>query len=476
MYIQNRNLYVPEIRMDFEDQPSIGPEPQLVEVRETLYADRVTTWYAYVPTCYREGTALPLVLQMHGGGGDGLADALGTDWARLAEERGFLVVFPSSNRYGRWECDEADIETLRRLIESVCRRYTVDRTRIYMQGMSNGDMITTAFALEHPELLAAVGYIAGPLPKEMLPHMPKAPLPCIQIRGEKDVRFGQKMEFERGDVYAPKSAMNDFSRCMWMQANHTAQVPQMFLQGKDNFFVYSGPCDVLYWEVKDMGHRYPANVAAVFWDFCYSGWAKVDGKSVRLSPRRTFSPPDLQFAVAVGGQGVFRDGAVVPFTVGSEPDCLLVHPARREEDPYYDVGEMQLTPAVYVPVEALAIGFGGTYALEENGRSAVFHTADNRTIRFLRGRAAVFVDGELLALKKPCFARFGLFFVPIVEVASEVFQCFTAETDGVVAVSSRPVELTKGAARILAHQLHAPARYPEPDPEAYFAQREAAER
>ena len=179
MSIPNRNIYTPEIRMDFENQPSIGPEPKLVEVRETLYADRITTWYAYVPTSYREGTALPLVLQMHGGGGDGLADALGTDWARLAEERGFLVVFPSSHRYGRWECDEADIETLRRLIESVCQRYTVDRTRTYMQGVSNGDMITTAFALEHPEVLAAVGYIAGPLPKEMLPHMPKAPLPCI---------------------------------------------------------------------------------------------------------------------------------------------------------------------------------------------------------------------------------------------------------------------------------------------------------
>jgi len=65
-------------------------------------------------------------------------------------------------------------------------------------------------------------------------------------------------------------------------------------------------------------------------------------------------------------------------------------------------------------------------------------------------------------LKKPCFSRYGLFFVPIVHAAEELFGCFTGENDGVVAVSERPVQLSKGGARIIAHSLNAPARYPEP--------------
>lgn len=90
-------------------------------------------------------------------------------------------------------------------------------------------------------------------------------------------------------------------------------------------------------------------------------------------------------------------------------------------------------------------------------------------VRLYQNSCAVQTENGLIALKKPCLYRFGLFFVPVEEVASEVFGCFTWQTDGVVAVSDRPVELTRGAARILAHQLRAPARYAEPDVHAAFA-------
>lgn len=94
-----------------------------------------------------------------------------------------------------------------------------------MQGMSNGAMITTAFVLPHP---------------------PKGALPCIQIRGEKDVRLLHQ-NFERGDAYEPKSAINDFNRCMWMETNHTERTPESYLLGKDNFLIYRGlSCDLIY--------------------------------------------------------------------------------------------------------------------------------------------------------------------------------------------------------------------------------------
>ena len=462
MSIQNRNAYRPEIRLDFEAQRPIGEEPRLIEVRENLYEDRETTWYEYVPASYRPDMPIPLVLQMHGGGGDGLRDALETDWHRVAEEKGFLVVYPTSYRYGRWECDDADIETIRRLILRVCQRYAVDTGRIYMQGISNGDMITTAFALEHPEMLAAAGFVVGALPKEMLPHLPRGSLPCIQLRGEKDVRFGQRMDFDTSDVYAPKSQMNDYNRRMWMEANHATGSPEVYLRGKDNVIVYRGdPCDVIYWEIKDMGHRYPALVPSAFWEYCYSGWAKRDGKSVRLRPDRLFQPED-QFVLAVGGRAIYRQGKTLPLTTGGDAQCLLVRPAHQEEDPFYDVGEMLLTPAVYAPVEALALGLDCRWEVDENGRTALLRDGKGITYRFYNDSTAVFLNDEMHALKKPCFHRYGLFFVPVVEVVSELFDRFTAETDGVVAVSSKPVELSRGAARVMAHQLGAPARYPEP--------------
>lgn len=113
------------------------------------------------------------------------------------------------------------------------------------------------------------------------------------------------MGFEKNDVCKPKSLMNDFNRRMWMSVNQTVETPEMFIQGKDNFFLYKGPeCDLIYWEVKDMGHRCPAYVAECFWECCYSGWSKVNGRSVRGVPTRAFPKAGKQAALAVGGKAV----------------------------------------------------------------------------------------------------------------------------------------------------------------------------
>ena len=66
MSISNRNIYKPEISVNFEAQMPIGAEPELMEVSENLYEDRMTIWYEYVPSSYQSGIAVPLVLQMHG--------------------------------------------------------------------------------------------------------------------------------------------------------------------------------------------------------------------------------------------------------------------------------------------------------------------------------------------------------------------------------------------------------------------------
>ncbi len=55
MSIQNRNENQPEIVLDFEDQSAAPAPDRLLEVREPLYGGRVTTWYEFVPSGYREG-------------------------------------------------------------------------------------------------------------------------------------------------------------------------------------------------------------------------------------------------------------------------------------------------------------------------------------------------------------------------------------------------------------------------------------
>ena len=453
---------LPELLVDFENQPPCRGKAPLLEKRAELVEGIESFWYEYVPTCYTGETAVPLVLEMHGGRGDGLRDAEATDWRRLAEEENLIVVYPNARRLGRWECDELDMELLCRLLKRLCAAYRIDVTRIYMQGCSNGEMITTTFALCHPEWLAAAGFVCGPLPADMLLQKPSLPLPCIQLRGEKDVRFPYGSADET-DIYRPKSMMNDLNRLMWKKQNGLQLIPQMLLHGKDNFFWYSGTqADLLYWEVKDMGHRYPVSTAHCFWELCYSRWARVDGQCVRLREEQPLEDVLPQFAFAVGGDGIYAGGEVRRFHSGQTPVCLVGKPTRREADPLFDVGEMLLTPSVYLSLEAFSAGMGGTFRIAPDGSEAFLLSPDGKEYHLEKNSSVVYEGKKICSLKKPRLYYYGSFYVPACELAQDALELYAAQTDDAVVISKVPCELTKGGARIISRLVNAPARYPEP--------------
>jgi phospholipase/carboxylesterase len=92
----------------------------------------------YVPEAREETAPMPLVVALHGGHGHG-RDFL---WSWLADgrSRGALVLAPTS-RDRTWSImgglDE-DADGLREMVESVARRYPVDRERVLLTGMSDG--------------------------------------------------------------------------------------------------------------------------------------------------------------------------------------------------------------------------------------------------------------------------------------------------------------------------------------------------
>lgn len=137
------------------------PPISRLQVRQAeLVPGQVNTWYEYIPERYEAGgEPVPLVVQLHGGGQDGRRWASLTMWHLMAERENLIVVYPNSPQYGCWMCDDTDVQYLYDLIERLCDCYRIDRSRIYMQGMSNGDMMTLAFTMKHPEVLAAAGYM-----------------------------------------------------------------------------------------------------------------------------------------------------------------------------------------------------------------------------------------------------------------------------------------------------------------------------
>jgi poly(3-hydroxybutyrate) depolymerase len=179
---------------NFESKQACPPVFGLKEKRAELVAGMVNIWYEYVPSHYDPGKKYPLVVELHGGGMDGKRWAAMSMWHMLAEDYGLIAVYPNSPDYQAWMLGERDVKYLYDLIERVCSEYSIDRSRIYMQGMSNGDQMTLAFSMKHPEVLAAAGFSTGPTAIDLFDEKekPLAPLPVIQMRGEKDVLYIMK--------------------------------------------------------------------------------------------------------------------------------------------------------------------------------------------------------------------------------------------------------------------------------------------
>jgi polyhydroxybutyrate depolymerase len=157
----------------------------------------------HVPPAAPAAAPRPLVLVLHGGGGnpEGMAPLTGMD--RLADREGFLVAYPAgtgvfARKLLTWNAGPAccgwardhevdDVAFLRAVVADVGSRCSLDRRRVYATGMSNGAMMCYRLAAEAGDLVAAVGPVAG----AMLcpPPRPDAPaVPVLHIHSVDDPR------------------------------------------------------------------------------------------------------------------------------------------------------------------------------------------------------------------------------------------------------------------------------------------------
>jgi poly(hydroxyalkanoate) depolymerase family esterase len=125
------------------------------------------------PALSARGRGWPLVVMLHGCEQTATQFAQGTRMNRLAERKGFAVLYPQqaltahARRCWKWY-DKATQEgggeaaTIAALITKIAGSYTIDRSRIYIGGMSAGAGMANIVALRHPELIAAVGLHSGP--------------------------------------------------------------------------------------------------------------------------------------------------------------------------------------------------------------------------------------------------------------------------------------------------------------------------
>jgi predicted esterase len=111
------------------------------------------------PSAVRAGARAPLIVALHGAGGDEnmFVDAYGAGViTRLADSLGALVVSPLANGFTAVAFDS--------VLAVVQREYAVDSTRVYAVGHSMGAGLTAMLANTRGTRLAAVAAVAGGAP------------------------------------------------------------------------------------------------------------------------------------------------------------------------------------------------------------------------------------------------------------------------------------------------------------------------
>ena len=149
----------------------------------------------YVPSSYKPGTSMPLVVALHGCTETADVYRQLSGWDTLAEAKGFIVVFPeqsTSRNYQRcWNWFlPADMQRgsgepamIAGLTGSIHQSYSVDRHRTYVAGFSAGGAMANVMAATYPDLYGAVGVGSG---------CEYNGLPCVGWQGPDPAQTGKQ--------------------------------------------------------------------------------------------------------------------------------------------------------------------------------------------------------------------------------------------------------------------------------------------
>jgi poly(hydroxyalkanoate) depolymerase family esterase len=152
-----------------------GAQPAAGQLTTRTYTNAAgsRSYELYVPAGYRPGTAMPLVVALHGCTQTADKFRQLTRFDALADAKGFIVVYPeqpsSKNYLSCWNWFQqqhmqrgaGEPSLIAGLTAQVQQQYTVDPHRIYVTGLSAGGAMAEVMAATYPDVYAAVGVGSG---------------------------------------------------------------------------------------------------------------------------------------------------------------------------------------------------------------------------------------------------------------------------------------------------------------------------
>lgn len=448
----------------FYDQDSHIMPDSLLECEAELVDGQTNHWVEYVPTGYDGSKPVPLVISQHGGGQSGWGQCYATSWYLVAEREGFIAVFPDAparrevqeqrSNVGQTFYDDNNT-MLNNLIATIRGKYNIDAERIYMQGMSMGDLETCNYARYVGTPLAGGGCTAGPNPVDKMldangePFDYVCPVPMYQARGTND-NMSIDPRFTRWDN-------NRANRVFWMKINGCNSLPLIGMDSGECIAYWRGEkADVAYRDVYERGHGQTIDCAERAWDLLFSHTRRLPDGSCDCGEIPAFADHNA-VALASGSSWAYVDNHKVPMggeakeiTVSTQvPDFMLrgERPGPGTDMSQVKMVEKILAKHIYVPLTFLETAFGAKIE-QVQGETAVF-TVAGRRVEIAHGNTAAIVDNHVERMWR--FAEWidGVPYIGIAWVAEKLLHRFTTMLDGVMYINDKPSQLTPDFVNIL---------------------------
>lgn len=233
----------------------------------------------------------PLVLLLHGHIGD--ADVMTGEngkkapykiWLEIADRENLIIAIPDGtvgpDGHTGWNDCRADASTnpgvddigfIRQLLDKLEAEYSIDKSRIYVNGTSNGGNMTLRVALELSDRIAAAAPVVSAMPKENACKLPEHPVSILFMNGTEDPlvpylggRVGKNDKDGRGFLLSTRESLH-----WWIEHNGTRTVPVSYdfpdLMRRDRSTVhreiYAGGkqgSEVVLYEIRGGGHTEPS--------------------------------------------------------------------------------------------------------------------------------------------------------------------------------------------------------------------------
>ena len=182
------------------------------------------SYHIHLPPGFSKDQPTPLVIALHGGGGQGRI------WFNhpirsAANERGVVLVFPNGmNR--QWSDGRKltraydDVGFISKVIDRMVSDYGIDPQRVYATGISNGGFMSIRLAMDLSEKIAAIAPVTSQITNALADQSPKYPISVMIVNGTKDpivpYEGGHIRLFEfgrsRGEILSTASTIEQFRR------------------------------------------------------------------------------------------------------------------------------------------------------------------------------------------------------------------------------------------------------------------------